>query len=128
MATQDLKNRVTITQSMAPKATLTAATNGTSVDMSGFEGCLVIYNIGVVAGAPIVILQESDDDSTFTTVAAGDQSTTMPAALSTSLDVTTYEAAYLGGKRYVRPRVSDEGTSIFIAVTIVQSSGLHINA
>ena len=128
MATQDLKNRVTITQSLSPKATIATPTNGTSVDMSGFEGALIIYNVGVVAGAPVVILQESDDDSAFTTVAAGDQSTDMPAALSTSLDVAVYSAAYLGGKRYIRPRVDDVGTTIFLAVTIVQDHGRHINA
>ena len=128
MATQDLKNRVTVTQSFAAAATKTAVANGTSVDMSGFEGATFIYNIGVVVGAPVVIMQDSDDDTTFATVSAANQSTDMPAALSTSLDVTTYSAAYLGNKRYIRPRVDDEGTSIFITVDIVQHAGRHINA
>ena len=128
MATQDLKNRVSVTQSISAAATKTAATNGTSVDMSGWEGATIIYNIGVVVGAPVVIMQESDNDSTFTTVAAADQSTDMPAALSTSLDVVSYSAAYLGNKRYIRPRVSDNGTSIFITADIVRHKGRHINA
>ena len=128
MATQDLANRVTITQSLSPAATITTATNGASVDMTDHEGCMVIYNVGVVVGAPVVILQDSDDDTTFATVSAANQVTDMPAALSTSLDVAVYRAAYLGNRRYVRPRVDDEGTSIFIACTIVQSHGRHINA
>lgn len=128
MATYDLKNRVTVTQSLSPKATYTAVTDGASADLSGFEGGMIIYNIGVVAGAPIVVMDESDDDSTFTTVAAADQSTDMPAALSTSLDVQSYSATYLGTKRYIRARIEDEGTSIFMSADIIRSKGRHINA
>ena len=127
MATQDLKNRVTVTQSLKPTATKVATVDGTSVDMSGFEGATIVYNIGTVVGAPIVLMEESDDDAAFTTVAAGDQSTDMPAALSSVLDDQSYTAAYLGSKRYIRPSLSDFGTSIFITADIIQHHGRHIN-
>ena len=61
MATQDLRSRVTIAESLT-NISRSATANGTGVDMSGFEGALIFYTIGLVVGtAATVILEDSDE-------------------------------------------------------------------
>ena len=128
MATQDLKSRVTVTKSLNVQ-TYTAATDGTSVDMTDHEGVMCVYTVGAVTGTDAtVILQDSDDDTTFATVVAAKQVTTMLATISTTTDDATFVAQYFGTRRYVRPRISVVGTNITMGATLIQSYGRHINA
>ena len=127
MATQDLRSRVTITESLTNISRASTA-NGTSVDMTAHEGALVIYTIGLVVGtAATVVLQDSDDDTTFATVVAANQVTDLPATISTSEDVDMYSAQYFGGKRYLRVALTAVGTTIIMGATFIRHKGRHIN-
>jgi len=126
MATYDLKNRVSVVNSMSAAA-YTTVTNGASADLAGYEGALVIYHIGASGGDQVFKMQESDNDSTFTNVTASDQSTTL-VAIDTTNDDTIYTAAYLGRKRYLRVALTTYGTSLAAACSIVRFPGRHVNA
>ena len=125
MAQYDLRNRVTIVDSINA-ASYTGATNGTSANMSGFDGALVVHNVGAVVGAPVVIMEDSDDDTTFATVATASLQTDMPAALGTTTDAQTYTALYKGRKVYLRTRIDNAGTSIILSSQIVQYPQRHL--
>lgn len=99
--------------------------NGTGVDLAGYNSALVIATVGIHAsldGSNFVAieLEESDDNSTFTDVAAANMLCESPAAASTGgqfllVDSTTEDdviaqCAYMGTKRYVRAVVNVTGT------------------
>lgn len=95
---RDLKNNVDQAQSLAPAAR-NASVNGSGVDLQGYQSAMVIFNVGTVTdGTHTPKIQESDDNSTFTDVAASDQQGTF-AALASS---TPQRVGYIGGKRYIR--------------------------
>ncbi len=128
MATQDLRSRVTITESLT-NISRGATANGTSIDMTDHEGALILYTIGLVVGtAATVILEDSDDDSTFAAVVAAKQVTNLPATISTTEDVQIYSAQYFGTRRHLRVALTAVGTTIIMGATIIQSYGRHINA
>ena len=128
MATQDLRSRVTVSESLT-NISRSSTANGTSVDMSGFEGAMILYTIGLVVGtAATVVLEDSDDDSAFTAVAAAKQVTNLPATISTTEDVNIYSAQYFGNRRHLRVAITAVGTTIIMGATVVQSYGRHINA
>ena len=99
MATQrDMHNEVASASSLGPAAR-TATANGTGVDLAGYRATMVVFNVGTITdGTHTPKLQESDDNSSFTDVAAGDQSGTL-AALASNVN---QEISYLGSKRYIR--------------------------
>lgn len=106
------RKMVKFVQALAAKANVTTdANNGTSVDQRAIEqfaaGCVLI-NVGAATGSPssfsvVYTLEESDDDSTFTTAqhtndsASGDATVTVTAAGNYSIE---FEPGRL--KRYYR--------------------------
>lgn len=99
MANQrDIHNDMAISTSLAPAAR-TASANGTGIDLAGYRAIGVCVVVGTITdGTHTPKLQESDDNSSFSDVAAADQSGTF-AALASS---TNQEVSYLGTKRYLR--------------------------
>jgi hypothetical protein len=94
----DLKNRLDAVQSIAPAAQ-TSTINGTGVDLANFAGAMVVFHPGAITdGTHTPKVQESDDNSTFTDVAAADQEGTL-AALAAN---TIQRVGYKGTKRYIR--------------------------
>ena len=109
-------------KALAP-AVVSAAGNGVSVDLAGFDSALFVINTGAIVGSGDfgVKLQESDTttDADFADVAAADQLGTIPATLAAN---STYRVGYIGSKRkrYVRAVVTKAGgTSIALAVSAV---------
>lgn len=98
---RDLYNNLGIVQSIAP-AVQTATATGTAVDLLGFNSAMVVISTGaiVASGNFTPKLQESDDNSTFTDVAAADLHGSFATALAAS---TAYKVGYRGFKRYIRP-------------------------
>jgi len=90
-------------------ATRNANTNGTSVDLQGKGSCVVVFLTGTVTdGTHTPAVQESDDNSSFTAVAAGDLAgTALVAMTSNSVQVI----AYKGGKRFVRAQCNSSGAT-----------------
>lgn len=107
-------------------ATRTADANGSGVDLQGYSSALVLGIVGpegdTLSGSDSISieLEESDDNSTFTDVAAADMKIKSPAVAGSSgqfgLADTNSEApivfqcAYLGSKRYIRVVDNRTGT------------------
>jgi hypothetical protein len=99
---KDLHHDMSGVQSLAPAAR-TASANGTGVDLRGYEGALVLVDAGAYTdGAHAFTLEESDDDSTYTDVAAADILGSEPTIDDAAEDNMVYTFGYRGGKRYVR--------------------------
>jgi len=104
---RDLKSNIGFDISLAPAAR-TASANGASSDLKGYEGVAVVFLPGTITdGTHTPKLQESDDNSTFTDVAAADQLGTL-AVLASS---TAQKVGYIGIKRYLRAVVTVAGAS-----------------
>ncbi|WP_318203022.1 hypothetical protein [Streptomyces sp. SCL15-4] len=98
------------------KATLTVAVrtngtvNGTSVDLhenkdASRSAMLIVHTGTITDGTHAVVLQESDDNSTWSTVAAADLQGSALSIASTD-DDTVFELGYKGSKRYLRASVT----------------------
>lgn len=98
------------------KATLAVAlrtngtVNGTSVDLhenkdASRSAMLIVHTGTITDGSHAVILQESDDNSAWSTVAAVDLQGSAPTIASTDDDVL-FELGYKGSKRYLRASVT----------------------
>jgi len=119
MAKRDLHNSISVAASIVP-AVQTATVTGSGVDMRDFNSAVVVISTGAIVGAGLFSskLQESDDNTTFTDVAAIDLLGTPPAALLAS---TTHEFGYIGSKRYIRPVLTlVSGTSIAAGASVVR--------
>lgn len=118
----DLRSNLGVVQSIVPQV-LSSDTNGTAMDLQGYNSCLVAVHVGNSAdtlndtNTIELELEESDDNSTFTDVAAGDMSgeqgssgglwNTLDAAAE---DQAVFTVGYTGAERYVRPVVNFSGT------------------
>jgi hypothetical protein len=97
-------------------ATRTADANGTGVSVEGFEGVVVGFAFGasgdVLSGTVFVegVVQESNDNSTYTDVAAADLIGTEPMVDAAADASKVYRVGYLGSKKYVRGKLDFTGT------------------
>lgn len=104
---RDLDKDISSTISLAPAAR-TASANGTGVDLQNFMAAAVIYICGIrTDGTHTPTLEESDDNSSYSAVAAADMNGTLVAMTST----TTQEVGYKGTKRYIRAVITAAGTT-----------------
>lgn len=103
MGYKDLFNNNIVTSSIDPD-TYDATVNGASVDRKLSDSLLAIIVVGDwTDGTHTFSLEESDDDSTFTAVAAAQVQGTNPVVVDGAADDNqTYTMGYLGIKRYVR--------------------------
>lgn len=115
---RDLKNNIDEVNSIAPAAH-TASINGAGVDIKGFDGVVVSFVVGArTDGTHTPKVQESDDNSAFTDVAAADLEGTL-AALAAN---TNQRVGYKGGKRYLRAvsTVAGATTGAVYAGTVIR--------
>ena len=119
MAERDLTSNIGVFSTIAP-AVLTATTNGAGVDLRPFNSATLVVNVGAIVGAGNMTakMQESDDNSAWSDVAAIDTiGTALPAVLVTG---TTVRIGYKGIKRYVRAVATlNSGTSVALDAIIV---------
>lgn len=95
---RDLKNNVDVSQSIAPAAH-TASVNGTGVDLQGYNSVMVVFHPGAITdGAHTPSVEESDDDVTYTAVAAADLLGSLVDLASNAIQ----RVGYKGTKRYLR--------------------------
>lgn len=100
MTTRDLNNIESVS-SIQPQV-LTADATGAGVDLRGFDSARVLVHAGTFTDGTITpSVEESDDNSTFTAVAADDLLGAFP-AITTANDARTHEVRYRGNKRYIR--------------------------
>lgn len=108
---RDLYNDSGFTQSLAPAAR-TASANGTGVDLYGYSGANIIFHAGAwTDGTHTFDVQDSDDNSSFASVAAGLLLGTKPVVSSSGTASKAYKVGYLGTKRYLRAAVTVAGAT-----------------
>lgn len=94
----DIKQTQDIQNSLAPAAR-TASANGSGVDLANFASATVAFVVGTITdGTHTPSVEESDDNTTFTAVAAADLIGSLAALASN----TNQRVGYRGSKRYVR--------------------------
>ena len=138
---RDLANSISVVQSIAPVVG-SSDTNGTGIDLQGFESATVIVDTGVegdtLSGSVKVdfILQDSDDNSSFSAVTSATHVT--DGAVDSSGIFLTLDAngetpqlttiGYVGGKRYIRVVADFTGTHSNgspIAVSVIKGHPRH---
>lgn len=131
---RDLYHDLTANHSIKPQTVTTSNANGTSVDLLGFRGALIIINTGAVGALQdgtnkcVFGIFESSDNSTYTAVAdtdlvGGNNTITVDANAEAN---TTYQRAYIGANRYILVRCAVSGTiSLPIGASIVQGIPIH---
>jgi hypothetical protein len=113
--------RQSLYNSARAKLTLTVAlrtngtVNGSSVDLNenkdaSRSAMLVVHTGTITDGSHAIVLQESDDNSSWATVAAADLQGTAPTIASTD-DDAIFELGYKGSKRYLRASVTTSGAT-----------------
>jgi len=122
----DTSARVTIVPLLRSANT---AVNGTGVDLTGtgnfFRAAMLLVIAGAITdGTHTFKLQESDDNSTFTDVGAGDLSGSLT-AVTTANASSVQRQSYTGSKRYLRAVVTTAGatTGGNTAAVIIMASG-----
>ena len=99
---KDLHNQISISVAIA----LTAVADGedvagTAIDRQGRDGLEFIFQVGAYTdGSVTPLIEESDDNSTFTAVADADLTNTEASAALSAAGVSSI--GYVGFKRYVR--------------------------
>ncbi|RWB65658.1 hypothetical protein [Mesorhizobium sp.] len=108
---RDLYNDLGFSQSLAPAAR-NASANGTGVDTNGYSGAVFVISAGAwTDGTHTFDMQESDDNTTFTSVDAGQLQGSEPVVSSAPTASKVYKVGYLGTKRYVRVAVTVAGAT-----------------
>lgn len=109
---RDIVNNVSFAHSLTRQTIATDDTIlGSAVDLLGFLGAQVTFETGTVTdGDYVVTLLESDDNSTYTTVAAGDLQGSFPASIVAADDNKVYDVGYNGKKRYIKISVVSDNT------------------
>lgn len=106
MGTRSLKEDISVAGSIAP-ALIAATATGAAVDTLGFESATIVFIPGTITdGTHTPSVLESDDNSTFTTVAAGDLIGSL-AALATGV---IQRVGYRGMKRYLKAKSTVTGS------------------
>ena len=107
MPTMSTKRRLSQVSSVAPAAKTTTST-GSSADLAAYEGAIALLMVGTITdGTHTPKLQESNDNSTFTDVVAGDLEGTF-AALTTGVNQAI---GYKGRQRYIKVVVTVAGAT-----------------
>ena len=121
---RDLKNNLDGANSIVP-ASYTATTNGSGVDLREYDGAMVVFQAGTAdtgngdeTYAPGV--EESDDNSNFSPVAASDLEGTPVNLTSNSVQ----RIGYKGRKRYVRAALTLSGTTPSVNASALVVRGL----
>ena len=119
---RDLKNNIDVALSLSPAAR-TATANGGGVDLQGFEAAAAVVQFGTwTDGTHTPSLQESDDNSAFTAVAAADLTGGFTAVSGAGGSNTVQRVGYVGAKRYLRGVMTIAGatTGAVSAIAIVR--------
>lgn len=130
MPQRDYSQTIDFSQSIAPKQVTTTQT-GSAVDLQNRQGATVTFSIGAYTdGTHTPIVQDSPDNSTWTTVAAASLQGTLSVINSTSGQNTTQHVGYLGDNRYVRPviQVGSATTGMLADATVVGQLGRKLPA
>ena len=120
---RNIDKDVAVSSTLLPNVRTTTAT-GVTVDLAGFDKAMFIAHLGTITDGTFAFdPEESDDDSTWTNIAAGDLSGSFTSGTS-SADDTVQEVGYLGSKRYIRCNLTVTGspsTGGAVGVTVLKA-------
>jgi len=123
---RDAYHNQSVASVLAPAARTSTAT-GETVDLLGYGSATFIFDVGVATdGVFAFTIEESANDSDWTTVAAGNLLGTAPtvdAAGDPAEDEQVYTCGYAGSARYVRAKCTVTGspsTGAVFAVSVVR--------
>lgn len=138
---KDLKNNISVVQTIAPVAGAADAT-GVTVDLQGYESCTFVINMGIegitLSGSNKIEieLEESSDNSSWADVTA--TTSVIGATPDSSGKVATFDdnaetpsvaiVGYIGDKRYVRAMANfsgTHGTATPYSVTAIRGHARH---
>lgn len=109
----DIKNQVSVAQSIAPGNHTSGDSTGSGVDLANFDAAVVVLDVGTVSdGAFSIEVQDAADDGsgspdTWEAVADDDLDGSEPGTLSAD---TVTEIGYHGRRRHLRVVATDGGT------------------
>lgn len=115
---RSIVDKISVAASLLP-AVYSASGDGEGVDLRGANSAHIEITTGTNTGSftGSVVIQESDDNSTFTDAASADVIGTFDASVAD----TAGKIAYIGSKRYIRARiVKTGGTSIAASAPVVK--------
>jgi hypothetical protein len=108
MSLRDLFSSLLAVTSLVPAVRTSVSANG--VDTRGYDSAAVVIHAGAVTDGSFAFkLQESDDNSAFTDVAAADVDGTLP-TITTGNPNTVHLVGYRGSKRYIKPAATVTGS------------------
>ena len=111
MASRDLIHNVKAAESLRPAAR-TATVNGQGVDLAGFDSAMFVVAAGAwTDGSHAITAQESDDNSSYSAVAAADLIGSQPTISAAGGGNQVYQWGYRGTKRFVRLVSTVSGTT-----------------
>lgn len=103
MSSRDMYNSQVAVQLTAPQAITATEDPANGVDLQGFEGALIQIDAGLwTDGTHTFSVEDSDDDSAYSAVAAAQLQGTPPVILGLTNDNKVHQIGYLGFKRYVK--------------------------
>ena len=98
--------------SIAPAVRTNGTVNGASVDLSPCSSQTVVFHFGAYTdGAHTPSVQESNDNSNWTNVAAADLDGTLTAVAAGGGANTTQKVGYIGTRRWIRPVMTTAGAT-----------------
>jgi hypothetical protein len=124
MSLRDLVDNLKVVNPIVPQVvstTGTVLTGVTGVDTRDYDSAMVVFNSGAIVGSGLYTpsVYESDDDSTYTAVAAADLQGTALTNLTAS---AVQKIGYIGSKRYIKPALTYvSGTSVAASASVVLS-------
>jgi len=139
MACKDLIQNTKCTRMIHAVAAAATTASAAPLDLLGYDSALILIDIGVDAAADAddywtITLTESDDDSTYTNVAAADMIVTGGGALAAAgfgaivngtasagvslADDILIQIAYIGDKRYLEVTFTGTSTTADLATPI----------
>lgn len=120
---RDMKNNVDAVKSINP-AVYNSNPPLMGVDIRGFDSAMAVIQSGALTdGTHTPKLQESDDNSSYSDVAAADLEGTLA---NISADAVQ-RIGYKGAKRYVRVFVTSNGTTGAIYGAVIVRGTPHVN-
>jgi hypothetical protein len=127
MFTEQLSQALSLPANPTHAAAQTASFNSNSADLSKFERCLAILDIGAVTGTSPTFdakWQESPDNSTFTDVAGfNNLSITTITTANQTKTMEIRPSQLSAGKRYIRVAVTIGGTSPSFTCAVILLGG-----
>lgn len=125
---RDFKNNLDGVSSIDP-VSVTATNNGSGVDLRNFDGALVIFQAGTADAGNgdetyVPSVEESEDNSSFSVVAASDLEGTLANMVGNSIQ----RIGYKGGKRYIRAVLTLGGTTPSINASALVVRGIPHSA